>query len=130
MPLLEVTFPEGKKTKTNIKGFTVYTDQPKDSGGDETNPTPFDMYFVALATCTGVTALSFCQVREISTEGLKVALDHVRDPETRMVTNVTLEVTLPEGFPEKYQNAIKKSLDQCTVKKHILNPPAIETIVK
>ena len=61
MPLLEVNFPGGKKTKTNIKEFTVHTDQPKASGGDETNPTPFDYYFVALATCTGVTALNFCQ---------------------------------------------------------------------
>lgn len=130
MALFGVTFPGGKKSETKVKGFTVFTDQPKDSGGDETHPTPFDLFFVSLASCTGITALNFCQIREIDTTGLKVELDYVRDPETHMVTDVTMEVKMPEGFPEKYRNAMKKALEQCTVKKHFKNPPAVNTVIK
>ncbi len=33
---------------------------------------------------------------------------------------------LPEGFPEKYNEALIRSVDQCAVKRHIVAPPRFE----
>jgi putative redox protein len=49
-----------------------------------------------------------------------------RDPKTRMIVTVAVEISLPPGFPEKYRTAVIKAADQCTVKRHILSPPAFE----
>jgi putative redox protein len=33
---------------------------------------------------------------------------------------------LPDGFPEKYWAAILRAVDQCAVKRHLIEPPRIE----
>ena len=47
------------------------------------------------------------------------------DPVTHMVSNITLHIDLPEGFPKKYRNALIKAAELCAVKKHLENPPAM-----
>ena len=42
------------------------------------------------------------------------------------IEKVTLNLTLPDGFPEKYKAAIMRSMDLCSVKKHMFNPPEFE----
>lgn len=34
-----------------------------------------------------------------------------------------IDLKLPPGFPERYKKAILKSMDLCTVKRHIVHPP-------
>jgi len=57
-----------------------------------------------------------------------VTLDTTRDPETHRVTAVRVEVRLPSDFPEKYRPAILRAVDQCSVKRHILEPPKFEVV--
>lgn len=126
MALVEVEFPEGKKVDAKIKGFTVKTDQPVAGGGEGSAPSPFDLFLASVATCAGIYAVSFCQSKDLDTEGLKLEMDGDRDPETGLIGNLVLNLTLPEGFPDKYKNAIRKSMELCTVKKHLANPPSFE----
>lgn len=129
MPLIEVSFPGGKRVDAGIKGFIVATDQPLTGGGEGTAPTPFDLFLSSIATCAGIYALGFCQSKEISTEGLKLSLDVTRDLEMGMIDNVYLNLTLPKDFPDKYQSAIIRSIDLCAVKKHIFNPPEFNIVI-
>ena len=42
---------------------------------------------------------------------------------------MSIDLKVPEGFPPKYRKAIIKAMDQCVVKKHILEPPEFEMSV-
>ncbi len=33
---------------------------------------------------------------------------------------------VPPAFPEKYREAILRAIDQCAVKRHLVEPPAVE----
>ena len=123
---MKVTFPGGKKVNAEWNGFVVPTDQPIASGGEETAPTPFEYFLASLASCAGIYVLSFCQQREIATEGLSLTqqMEFSTDEEgKKRVAKVTIDIDLPQGFPEKYRNAIVKTAELCTVKKAIMNPP-------
>ncbi|MDJ0803993.1 MAG: hypothetical protein QNI89_07130 [Desulfobacterales bacterium] len=37
--------------------------------------------------------------------------------------NIHLEVSLPEGFPDKYRWAVIRAAGMCTVKRHLDHPP-------
>jgi putative redox protein len=126
---VSVSFPGGKKVDARLGEWTVHTDQPAKSGGDGTAPNPFELFFASLAACAGFYALEFCQARELSTEGLAVQLDAERDEEKKLFTPIKIEVTLPTGFPEKYRKALLKSVNLCTVKKHIINTPEFEVVL-
>ncbi len=80
-------------------------------------------------TCAGLYALRFCQQREIETTGLSVVLTTEKEEGESRVARLRIEMRLPERFPEKYRDAIVRAVDQCTVKRHILDPPAFEVTV-
>ena len=123
---MKITFPGGLAVNATFKGFTVLTDQRVESGGGGTAPEPFDLFLASLGTCAGLYALRFCQQRGIDTQGLGLTLTTERDPESKRLALVRLDVELPAGFPEKYREAIVRAVDQCAVKRQILEPPRFE----
>lgn len=125
---MDVRFPGGLAVEALFNGFTVHTDQPAIKGGGGTAPSPFDLFLASLATCAGFYALRFCQERGLSTEGLWVRLSTERDAEGKRVARVWIEIDLPRDFPQKYSAAIVRAVDQCAVKKLILDPPAFEVV--
>ena len=127
---MEINFPGGKKVEAIYKGFTIKTDQPKHEGGEGTAPEPFSLFLTSIGTCTGYYVLSFCQKRNISTDGLKLILEIERDQETHMINQISIEIQVPKDFPENYKNAIIKTASLCTVKKHLEKPPNIDISVK
>lgn len=123
---MQVTFPGGARVDAGFQGFEVHTDQPEKSGGEGSAPAPFDLFLASLGTCAGYYALRFCQSRDLDTEGLELTLETVRDPATRRLSTLRLDLRLPEDFPEKYRSAIARAMDQCAVKKVLEDPPAFE----
>lgn len=121
---IRISFPGGKRVNAHYDGFVVQTDQSARNGGEGSAPEPFDLFFVSIATCVGIYALEFCNTRGLNTEGLGVRLQSERDAEQKRYTEIKIILSLPADFPEKYRPAIVRTADLCTVKKHILNPPA------
>ncbi len=128
--VIDVSFPKGKQVNANIKGFDILSDQPVKAGGDGEAPGPFDFFLSSIASCAGFYASSFCESRDINTTGMSLELSRQVDPETKMVSDIKIKLNLPDGFPQKYSKAIIKAMDQCSVKKHLVHPPMIETIVE
>jgi len=113
----KITFPGGLQVNAEYGPFTIVTNQ------DGTAPAPFTLFLASIGTCAGIYALSFCKQRGLNSEGLEILQRTTSDPETHMITEVALEIKLPEDFPEKYRSAIVRAVDQCAVKKHLLQPP-------
>lgn len=125
MPM-EMRFPGGVVVEAIHGGMPIRTDQPEKAGGGGSAPSPFDLFLAAIGTCAGFYALRFCQERELPTEGLALSMDWERSPETKLITTIRIDVKLPASFPEKYRGAILRAIDQCAVKKHLVEPPKIE----
>jgi len=123
---INVAFPGGKRVDATYKGFTIKTDQPVYAGGGGEAPAPFDLFLVSIATCAGIYVLSFCQNRGIPTEKASLAMRTEKSPETKMIETIFIDIDLPLEFPEKYRRAVLKAVDGCSVKAHIVNPPAIK----
>ena len=121
--LMEVGFPGGLAVSASFRGHEILSDQPQKVGGGDIAPPPFDLFLASIATCAGFYALRFCQSRDIATEGLTATLEPIRDPETHRIGRIRIDLQLPPGFPSRYRQAILRAVDQCAVKRHILEPP-------
>jgi len=130
LPEIKVTFPGGYRVDAEYKGFVIKTDQPVHDGGEGTAPAPFDLFMASLAICAGYYALAFCKERGIPTENAGVVMRMEKNPETKMLGKISIEIRLPAEFPEKYKNAIIRAVDHCTVKAHMMRPPAFEIEAK
>lgn len=123
---IRVTFPGRLKVRAEYKGLIVDTDQPVQYGGDGSAPAPFDLFLASIATCAGYYVLAFCQQRQLPVEGIHLTMSTEKNPASKMIENIRIEIHLPTDFPERYQEAVIRAVDQCAVKAHILSPPRFE----
>jgi putative redox protein len=124
---LVITFPGGLKVDAQVGPHTVQTDQPARGGGNDSAPTPFQLFLSSIGTCAGIYVLGFCKQRDLPTDGIRI-VQRIEPSDSRpgMVGKVTLDIEVPASFPAKYHEALVRAADQCAVKKHLEHPPAFE----
>jgi putative redox protein len=127
---MSIRFPGGLAVEADLDGHTVRTDQPVAIGGGGSAPSPFDLFLASIGTCAGYYALRFCQARALPTEDLGLRLTTEKDSASKLVTHVSIELALPPEFPENYREAIVRAIEQCSVKKHLLDPPHVEVTAR
>ena len=121
-----VNFANGKRVNAEFKGFKIETDQSEKSGGGGMAPEPFDLFLASIVTCAGYYVLDFCTTRDISTDGIRLKMQTERDEKKKMLGKISIEILLPNGFPEKYKTAVVRAAEACSVKKHMFAPPEFE----
>ncbi len=128
MRSMKITLGENQKVDAHYRGFVIQTDQPVKMGGNESAPSPFDLFLASIGTCAGYYVQSFCRQRKISTDGIRLEqIMHV-DEAIRMIGEIEIRIFLPDDFPEQYKKSVVKAAEACAVKKHISNAP--EFVVK
>jgi len=125
---MEITFDGGKVITAHIEGHIIRTDQPLDNGGGNTAPAPFDLFLASIGTCAGIYVKSFCDRRQIPTEGIKIIQTLVYGEDQKVPSEINLDIQLPAGFPEKYREAVINAADLCLVKKTIAKQPKFNII--
>jgi putative redox protein len=125
---MEITFEGGKIVTANSHGHLIKTDQSVSSGGQNSAPSPFELYLASIGTCAGIYVKSFCDNRKIPTEKIKIIQTTEYNKETGLPVNITLDIQLPSDFPEKYKEAVISVAELCKVKKSIAAPPVFEVI--
>lgn len=130
MMRMEIGFPGNKKIDARFKDFTVTTDQPVSHGGENTAPSPFDLFLVSLGTCAGIYIKSFCSERNIPTDNMRIIQEAESGPIKGLLGKIKLEIQVPPDFPEQYKSALINAANLCAVKKVIQNPPEFEITVE
>ena len=125
---MEITFDGGKVVTAHTHGHSIRTDQPLDNGGDDSAPSPFDLYLASIGTCAGIYVKSFCDNRKIPTDKIKIIQKTEFSKETGLPVSLTIDIQLPADFPEKYKASVISVAELCKVKKSINNPPVFKTI--
>jgi ribosomal protein S12 methylthiotransferase accessory factor len=126
-----VTLPGGRRVDAQVGPHVVRTDQPRSNGGEDTAPSPFQLFLASLGTCAGIFVQGFCASRQLSSEGIRIVERAETDPETGVLRAVSLRIEVPPSFPEKYRAALVRVADQCSVKRAIQAQPEfqVETVV-
>ncbi len=127
---MEITFEGGKVVTAHTHDHLIRTDQPIKSGGTNTAPSPFELFLASIGTCVGIYIKSFCDNRQISTDKIKVIQHTEFSTETNLPVSITLDIHLPEDFPEKYKASLINVAELCKVKKAIDSPPLFKITTK
>ncbi len=125
---MEITFDGKKRITAHHNGHEIRTDQPIAGGGENTAPAPFDLFLASIGTCAGIYVKSFCDQRNIPTDGIKIIQTMDYDREKRLPGKIRLDIQLPASFPEKYRSAVISTAELCAVKRSIADPPVFEVV--
>ena len=102
----------GVGSRAVVDGHELVFDQPATvPGGEERGPSPLDVMFVSVAACAHYFAAAYLRARQLSPEGLKVAVtaEKERLPVSR-IGRVELRVQLPAGLPDRYVGGVERAI--------------------
>lgn len=111
----------GGKADAHCKGLVIETGNGA--------PSPYDLFLASLGTCSGLTAAGYCQKRGLPTEGMRIIMDVDRDPESRLASNIKMQLVLPADFPNEEKAGLLEAAGHCFVKRHLETPPQFELTV-
>lgn len=117
-----VTLPGGRRVDAHVGHHVVHTDQPTDNGGEDTAPSPFELFLASLGACAGIFVQGFCAKRGLSTEGIRL-IEEPHYADDGVLSSVDLRIEVPQSFPSKYVDALVKVAEQCSVKRAIAAQP-------
>ncbi len=120
---MKIRFPGGQRVDAFYRGFTIRTDQPEAEGGENSAPSPFDLFLSSIGTCAGFYVLNFCRERNIPYQDIELILSAERNQVKGLIGKITIELKLPADFPKQYREAVVRVANLCTVKKHLADPP-------
>lgn len=127
---IEVNLLDGQQLQASFGEYKITSDQSIAAGGKAEYPEPFDYFLASMPLCAAFYMRKFCQQRDISTDGLKVVQNNQNvSKDDHYKKKFTLEVTLPKGFPKKYNKAILAAANTCTIKKVVQAMPDFDIAI-
>jgi putative redox protein len=126
--MIEITFDGGKVVTAHSHGHIIKTDQPVSSGGQDSAPSPYELFLASIGTCAGIYVKSFCDNRNIPAENIKIIQTAEYKEGSDLPVHIKIDIKLSADFPEKYKAALISVAELCKVKKTIASPPVFEII--
>ena len=115
----------GDRFEIGVRGHVLTVDQPVDAGGEDTAPTPTELFVAGLASCVAFYARRYLARHGLPTEGLAVDAAYELGSRPARVSAVDLELHLPEGVPESRREPLLAVASHCTVHNTITSAPEI-----
>ena len=117
----------GDKYAIDIRGHQVCVDQPLDEGGEDTAPTPTELFVASLGLCVAFYAGRFLDRHGIARTGfaVQVAWRMAEDRPAR-VGQIVITVTPPHAMPPERLPAFLAVARGCTVHHSLAQPPAVD----
>lgn len=119
-----VQYEGGDRLRISVRGHQLHVDQPLEDGGEDTAPTPTELFLASLAACVGFYAERFLRRSGLATEGLAVACDYSWAGSPARVGEIALRVEAP-GLTSERAEAFARVIEHCPIHNTLQQPPVV-----
>lgn len=125
MPTIAVSHLVGDQFEVAVRGHRLRVDQPVADGGQDTAPTPTELFVSGLAACVAFYARRYLARHGLATNGLCAEADYDFASDPTRVGGITVRLRVPHGVPQDRWPALLAVASHCTVHNTFKVPPAI-----
>ena len=123
---MEARFVAGEAYEVTVRGHRLVVDQPADAGGQDSAPTPTELFVASLASCVAFYVGRFLTRHGYSRDGLAVSAGYeMASDRPARVSSVRLAVRVPAGLPPGRWAALRAVVSHCTVHNSLASPPPV-----
>jgi uncharacterized OsmC-like protein len=126
---LRVTHVAGDRFAIGVRDHVITVDQPLTDGGDDTAPTPTELFVAGLASCVAFYARRYLARHDLPTDGLEVTAAYEMGSRPARVTDIRINVVVPDGVPEERHAALLAMASHCTVHNTLADPPSVDIVL-
>ncbi len=122
---ITVRYLGGDRLRIQTRGHEVTSDQPVDDGGEDTAPTPTELFLGGLAGCIGFYAQRFLRRHGLPADGLAVTCTYRWAENPHRVGAIELTIDAP-GLTADRREAFSRVIEHCTVHNTLRQPPDVQ----
>jgi LmbE family N-acetylglucosaminyl deacetylase/uncharacterized OsmC-like protein len=122
---LRVEHRGGDQFDIDVRGHVITVDQPVAAGGDDTAPTPTELFIASLASCIAFYARRYLARHDLQTEGLAVEATFEMGKKPARVSRIDVRLILPAGVPPERRDPLLAVASHCTVHNSLTTTPEI-----
>jgi uncharacterized OsmC-like protein len=114
----------------------LFSDEPKDAGGENAGPSPYELVAAALGACTSITLGMYARQKQWPLASVIVRLRHSKihakdcaDCETKegMLDRIDREIELTGNLTEEQRTKLLEIADKCPVHRTLTRGMKIDT---
>jgi uncharacterized OsmC-like protein len=122
---LRVDHDGADRFRITVRDHILRVDQGVADGGDDSGPTPTELFVAGLASCVAHSVRRFLARHELPVAGLSVTADFGMAAHPARVAEVRLEIHLDAELSPQQQAAMLAVAGHCTVHNTLLQPPSV-----
>ncbi len=125
MSTMTVRYLDGDRFAIGVRDHTITVDQPLADGGEDTAPTPTELLVASLASCVAFQARRYLARHHLPTTGLTVTADYTLGSHPARVTDIRIDIHLPDAVPVQWLDALLAVTRHCAVHNTLAEPPTV-----
>jgi putative redox protein len=125
MSTMTVRYLDGDRFAIGVRDHTITVDQPHADGGEDTAPTPTEPLVASLASCVAFYARRYLARHQLPTTDLTVTADYTLGSHPARVTDIRIDIQLPDTVPVERLDALLAVTRHCAVQNTLADAPKV-----
>jgi len=126
---VKIKYLGGQKFSALCRQHEIIIDQPKEKGGTDQGMNPLEVLLVALGSCTGVYAKTYCQSSGVETKDLEISVSSSLTKEAPFrFKDISVKINLGQDIAER-KGALRNFINNCPVGSTLRNSPNIDFVI-
>jgi putative redox protein len=122
--------------KISIGPHLLQADEPREAGGKDSGPNPYELLLAALGACTSMTIQMYAERKHWPLQGVQVSLSHSRvhavdcaecDTKEGMIDRIEVEISLSGDLSHEQHERLLEIANRCPVHRTLVSPVVIQT---
>ena len=126
----KVEFAGKRKFKITTRNHEVVTDLPERGGGDDSAPTPSELFTASIGSCVGLYVARYLETAKLNPEGLSIDLDWEFAKDPSRISNIAMTIRVPNAELGARKKAVIAAANKCTIHQTLHNHPEIKISVE
>jgi uncharacterized OsmC-like protein len=123
---VKVSHMHGVRFAIKARSHVVLSDQPVESGGEDTGMTPPEFLLASLGSCAAYYAAEYLRTRDLAQTGVEVSVTAEKLLKPARLGNFRIHVLSPVQLTPEHSDGMVRAVEHCLVHNTLLSPPEIK----